>query len=350
MNPRFVATLTLALLPALHAARAAEQTPLDGEIPVAPIPATTVAGNTNIIELRNAWISAAISPDAGRIVRIDFNWKNDLLRMDAPLLAKAAEATASDDWRNYGGDWLWPVAQSRWKLWQDNDWPPPAIFRNAPWKAQAWESQDGSKYCLLGLDLDAPLHIRIRRLIRVDAESARIEIRQRIERTAPSTIPVCLWNISQIAGAERVVIPVESNGYRVLAFSPPGSNMTSSCGQAAVINVAQGAEHKVGSDSPRAWIAAQKGDTVVIEYATEDTSGGEYPDGGCRVEMYANKGLGYTEVETLSTERNLEAGERFSNTLRIECYTAATNLTDCELAERVRVLRGEITEASNQAP
>lgn len=350
MNSRVVATLALALLPALGAVRAADNSPLDGEIPIAPIPAATVAGVTNVFELRNAWISAAVAPDAGRIIRIDFNWKNDLLRMDAPLLAKAAEATGNDDWRNYGGDWLWPVSQSRWKLWQDNDWPPPAIFRNIQWKGQAWESQDGSKYCLLGLDLAEPLNIRVRRLIRVDAARASIDIRQRIERTAPSTIPVCLWNISQIVGAERVVVPVESNGYRVIAFAPPGSNMTAACERAAVINVAQGTEHKIGSDSPRAWIAAQKGDSVILEYAVADDPSGDYPDSGCRVEMYANKGLGYTEIETLSAERNLEVGERLSNTLRIECYTVATNLTDCELADRVRALRGEVTPAPVQAP
>ena len=89
---------------------------------------------------------------------------------------------------------------------------------------------------------------------------------------------------------------------------------------------------------------------MIIESATQDDRPGEYPDGGCRVEMYANKGLGYTEIETLSTEQNLEVGERLSNTLRIECYTVSTNLTDCELADRVRTLRGEITAAPVQAP
>ncbi|HEY8241101.1 MAG TPA: hypothetical protein VIH35_06630, partial [Kiritimatiellia bacterium] len=213
-------------------------------------------------------------------------------------------------------------------------------------------------------DLDAPLHIRVRRLIRVDVERAHIDIRQRIERTAPSSIPVCLWNISQVAGAERVVIPVDAEAqpldtrhstlgtpsYRVLAFDPPDTNMTAACEQSAVIDVAQGTEHKIGSESPRAWIAAQKGDTLILEYAVQEDMPGDYPDGGCRVEMYANKGLGYTEIETLSTERNLEVGERLSNTLRIECYTVATNLTDCELAERVRTLRGEVTAAPALAP
>ncbi len=105
-------------------------------------------------------------------------------------------------------------------------------------------------------------------------------------------IAACGASAPPTATPERVVVPVESNGYRVIAFAPPGSNMTAACERSAVINVSQGTEHKIGSDSPRAWIAAQKGDTVILEYAVADDPTGDYPDSGCRVEMYANKGLG----------------------------------------------------------
>ena len=91
MNSRLAARLALALLPAVGAARAAEFSPLDAEIPVAPVPATAFAGLTNVFELRNSWISATVAPDAGP----------DAAPMLAPVapLPQAARDPLGADWR-----------------------------------------------------------------------------------------------------------------------------------------------------------------------------------------------------------------------------------------------------------
>ncbi|HEY8239813.1 MAG TPA: hypothetical protein VIH35_00115 [Kiritimatiellia bacterium] len=314
---------------------------------MSPILARESYGLTNTFRLRSAWATVVVAPDAGRIVAMAFDTTDNVLRLDEQLLARAPAGESDSDWHNHGGDWLWPVAQGRWNLLQQGDWPPPALLRNPAWLARAWENVDGGKCCLLSREFGEPLNIRVSRLVRVDPGQARIDIRQRIERIAPSDIPVCLWQISQVAGANRVVLPVETNsaftgGYRVVAFSEPGAEMTTRADGAVAFDLAQGTEHKVGSDSPRAWIAAQKGDALILAYARGGDAGGEFPDGGCRTTFYANSGLGYTEIETMSVEKKLAPGERLENTVRIELYKVAPDLPAEQLIQKIRQWRGEI--------
>jgi hypothetical protein len=306
-----------------------------------PLAAQHAFGLTNIFQLESSVVRATIAPDAGRMVQLMADRPaGNLLRLDEALLGQAATAAPDADWNNYGGDWLWPVAQARWPLMQQGDWPPPVLFRNAGWSARAWQNADGSKYCLLSRDFDAPLHVTASRLIRVDPQSPRIEITQRIVRNAPSDIPVCLWHISQVGGASRVALPVESDsafpgGYRVVGFTEPGTSMITRTDRAVVFDLAQGSEHKVGSDSPQAWIAAQKGDQVIVARATGGDQGGTFPDGGCRTTLYANKGLGYTEIETMSVERNLAPGESIENTVEIELLSLTAGASAEDLVSAI---------------
>ncbi len=291
------------LLVAVPCIALAETARLTENIPVASLPASSEYGLTNVYRLNNAWITAVIAPDAGRIVELSVGGSNNMLRVDAGLLARAPEAKSSDDWRNYGGDWLWPVAQSRWNLMQKGDWPPPELFRNTPWKSRAWENEDGAKCCLLSQEFGEPLNIRVSRLIRVDPHQPEIEIHQRIVRTAASKIPVCLWQISQVGGATEVRWPA-GQPYKLIAFDPLPATMATETNQLLHFDLSQASEHKVESSSE--GISAAKGDTVLTAFAE-----------GATTTFYSNKGLGYTEIETMSAERDLAPGEKMENTVRL---------------------------------
>ena len=316
------------------------------DVPVAPIASAPLGAWSNVFTLRNADLELVIVPAAGRMMKLTFKGGENLFRNDAGLEGKVRTPDTQETWMNYGGDWLWPVAQSRWASFAEADWPPPPVMADLPWNGTAWQDADGTECCLLTRDYGEPLHIKVSRLIKLARNANRITIRQRIERTAPSEIPVVLWNISQIAQADTVVLPADKHsamdkGVKALMFDLPPEPQLVSCGLANVYHARDGGEHKLGSDSKRGWIAARKSGCLLVERATSEDIG-THPDGGCTVEMYSNAGLGYTEIETLSVEKTLHPGETLQNTLTLECFPAPATTNACELADAVQKLLGEV--------
>ena len=314
-------------------------------MPVAPLSTVEYEGWTNAIILKNPLLEVALAPSVGRVVKLSFKGGENLLRFDSGMRGTIPNPSAEQTWLNVGGDWLWPVAQSSWTLFAERDWPPPEALAEAEWIGTAWKDADGAQSCLLTREYKDPLHIRVNRLFKLDKEAARISIRQRIERLDDSEIPVTLWNITQVAGAEKVVLPVDEasafkSGLQPLMFEMPGDEQLARCGDAVVYRTSSG-EHKLCSDSKRAWIAALKGDVLIVEQARGDTANGTYPDGGCTVEMYSNSGLDYTEIETLSAEAPLDKGESLQNMLTVDIVPVGADRSDCVLAAQVRDLVGE---------
>jgi hypothetical protein len=327
------------------------------DIPSDPIAPVSWHGWSNVIVLANRQVEVTILPAAGRIAGLRYGGLDNVLRFDTNLAVWAATHPATDDnWRNFGGDWLWPVCQAHWTARFGRHWPPQTFIDGQPWQARAWSSDDGSQTCLLRMDVGAPLFVTITRRIRLDPEQALLTIRQRIERAADSDVPMALWNISQIAAARRVVFPVDTDaafpdGFRILDFGPPPAAIIDRCpGDVIALDVLAGTEHKLGSGSPRGWVAAQREGVLIVEQAESRTPGGAYPDGGCRIEVYANSGLGYTEIETLSEERVLAAGESLENTLTVSLHRAAPDLSACDLVARLRELIGETPPARPPSP
>lgn len=314
------------------------------DVPVAPIASTNFMGWTNAYVLQNAAVDVVVVPAAGRIAQIRCRGGADLLRLDTDLGGRVPGADAHEPWLNFGGDWLWPVAQSRWKSMAESDWPPPPALADLPWAGTAWKDADGTLCCLIEREYGAPVNAKVSRLIKLDREAPRLSVRQRIERTAESDLPLVLWNITQVSKAELVVLPADAEsalekGFKALLFGLPGGTQVTACADALVYDAASG-EHKLCSDSKRGWIAARKGGTVLIERATEGPAG-QHPDGGCTVEMYSNAGLGYSEIETLSAEMKLLPGESLQNTLILQCVPVTNAMTACGLAEFVRGVLGE---------
>ena len=184
------------------------------------------------------------------------------------------------------------------------------------------------------------------RLFRLEADSAELVVRQRIERTAPSDIPVVLWNVSQIAKPDAVALPVAADsrfegGLRTLTANGPAPGSLSDCGDVRIYTVTPGGEVKLGGDSPRAWLAAARGNAAIFECAAAGNMPGTPPDGGCVIEMYSNEGLGYTEIETLGPEVALQPGTILENTLRMRLAQLPADAAPCALADTGRALAGE---------
>jgi len=343
MRPRPYILMAAALL--TWSLGRADPTPED--LPVQPIPLYEFRGWTNAYRLINEVMEVVVVPETGRIAVIAYRGGESLLRLDETLAGKTADVEAPDFWHNFGGDWIWPVSQARWPEIQGSDWPPSRLLDGRPWQGRAWKAADGAQCCQLTLEYGDPLNIKLTRMIKLHRQDASVQIQQRIEGLEDGTIPVTLWQISQMSEVERIVLPVDSGsafegGIKVLNFAPPDEQTLVRCGECAVYRARQGGEHKLGSDSQRAWIAAQREDTLLVVRATSKPAPSDaYPDGGCTVEMFSNTGLGYAEVETLSVERTLKAGDVLENTLYLTGYRLMNPLDDCALAERVQILIGE---------
>lgn len=341
-----VYTLSLGSLLLAMAPRAIPAAAPEG-IPVTPIAPITLHDHTNALSIGNRQLQVTLLPSLGRIAGLRFGGLENVLRFDTALAAASLTPPEPGTWRNFGGDWIFPVSQAHWPARFGNRWPPPLFLDGLPWHGHAWISDDGAQHALMTLEVGEPLHLRLQRALRVDPETSTVTIRQRMERTAASDIPVTLWNISQVPGAQRVLLPVDDDssfpdGYAVLDFGPPATHLLARAeGGVLLLDVKNGTEHKLGSDSPRGWIAAQRDQVLLIEHAATTQPGGEFPDGGCRVEVYANSGLGYTEIETLSEERVLQPGEALENILTLSLHRVEADLDHAALAQRVRELLGE---------
>ncbi|HAL92054.1 MAG TPA: hypothetical protein DCM68_03410 [Verrucomicrobia bacterium] len=339
-----LATLGRAELPPAVAATAKPCCTASAPPPVAPILPSGFLGWTNAYRLQNDRAEAVLVPAIGRLVHFAPPQGASPFRLESSLQGQVP--AEGERFFNIGGDWFWPVSQARWASFSDDgkDWPPPAPLADRPWTCSAWTDADGAQCARFTRAYGPPLNLEASRLFRLASGSAALEVHQRIERTAPSDIPVVLWNISQIAQAEQIVLPVEKTskfrgGLKALMGRKPGRRQLANCGEAATYRVSPGAETKLGSDSPRGWIAAVRGAEVILESVT-NTAVGDYPDGGCVVEVYSNHGLGYSEIETLSPELLLAPGTVLENILRIELATTKSPLDACPLAAAVRALAG----------
>lgn len=317
----------------------------DATVPVAPLPASEFQGWTNAFRLANTNLELVIVPALGRVMSLRYRGGENLLRF-APSHAGTVPDKKSGEWINAGGEWLWPMAQSAWLSIAGHDWPPPEFLSDAPWTATAWIAADGSVNGMLSRTYGRPLHIKVSRTIRLDPEKPEFIIRQRIERTREAQTPVTFWNVFQIEAAEKIIIPIDNassfdRGFRPMMFECPPTNQLIACDGTIVYDVSAG-EHKLCSDSNRRWIAAWKGRTAVVMRIRDEGTDGAYPDGGCRVEMYSNTGLGYTEIETLSRETVLADGAAAQTELLVQILDIAPS-DSCGIAAVVRTAIGDIT-------
>jgi hypothetical protein len=75
---------------------------------------------------------------------------------------------------------------------------------------------------------------------------------------------------------------------------------------------------------------------VVTVVRADHPISGDYPDGGCSLQLFAMGRGKYAEIETLSPEFHLRAGESLGNTLTIELLECHPGISPCRLADRLR--------------
>ena len=278
----------------------------DDEDDDTPIPTsieqTTWHGYDDAIILSNDKLAAVVVPSLGRLVFLAPS-------LDAPnSLRFAAEPGApipeGEAFYNVGGDWLWPVLQSRWPSLpgaDGADWPPPAILADAPWD---WRLMDTAHVLILSRNYPAPLNLLVHRVFCLVGDNLRVD--QALVRTAPSSIPVTLWHVSQVPFPDEIT--ADASAYHLMAGQLPpsaGDALTADASSTFHIPLADADEFKLGFNAPANALTALRGDqsfTVAQEY--ED----DFADTDDALQLYVNHGLGYAELETLTPEFLLPPG------------------------------------------
>lgn len=270
-----------------------------------PFPPTSYLGYPEAYVMHNERVHAVVVPAISRLAFLaESPDAPNFLRLDPDLAAAGAtppDASTAPDFFNIGGDWAWPVLQSRWPSFSPaaSDWPPPPALADAPSTAEAWTTSDGSQHVLLTRHYPAPVHATLAREFILDADEAPIlQCRQTLERDpdAPAdALPLSIWHLSQVANPEGIIFEVSSpefepdvlsgtldpdacsveidDGHCLFAYAPP-----------------PGSETKFSL--PGRDVAAKCPGHDLFINASEPA----------RVEVYSNPGLGYAELESATPE------------------------------------------------
>jgi hypothetical protein len=239
---------------------------------------------------------ARIGDDAGVL------WQNRALDGQQPQ-------PHSGTWANFGGEKCWPAPQSDWPRILGHDWPPPAAFDAGPFEASVTEA---------GLILKSPVDpawgIQAVRHIELDPSEAVMRVRTEFHKVSDKPVRVAIWTVAQFQDPACVAIelPLSSRfpgGYANLIKADPAELAVSG----SVLTFVRHPHRfvKIGSDAAKVvWV----GPTCLVRMQS-DLLAGDYPDGGCHVEVYTNPGeQTYVELETLGLLVNLESGQAIEHT------------------------------------
>lgn len=268
----------------------------------------------DVVWMENTHWRVGVSASAGRIVHLSVPGAENKLRLNEGEIGNTEPPAGRWDWRDFGGDWLWPVAQEDWYLLGTHkQWPPPTLFEYAPWMVHQVEYAQGERWLRMVLELAEPLHIRVERKIVLPDSGREMRVEQSLERMAQSGIPVCLWQVAQRDRVEHVWMDLNeasalAGGYRLIQGKDPATTALK-IGEGVLRFTTGIVNCKLGTDGE--WIA----DSDLWIGVRNSGAGPGLPDGGCSVALAHHPAKGYVELETMSRRRNLSPGERLVNVL-----------------------------------
>lgn len=280
--------------------------------------------NPDIWIVENHALYVAVHPARGRMVSLGVSGGKNLLHQNPPDRSESASAAPHERWHNFGGDWVWPVQQSKWEMVDGPGiWPPPKIFFQTEWEGRAILEENGWVGVEMTVSYSEPLHIKVsRKFMFSDLYPGILEVHQSITRLAPSQIPVTLWHITQMRQPDSVRFDTGGpsrfpDGFRIIAPDP---------GQTAPLHLSKengefiwkprpSNNSKFGTDG-RKIRATRDRWTLSIEISEEHPQKGNYPDGGCSLAFFQGEIGPFVELETMSVEKHLAPGEHIHNRLR----------------------------------
>lgn len=254
----------------------------------------TYHGWSNSIRLSNGSVEMVIVPAIGRIMRFAPVGGANVLWVNPGLLGRSGPPSVTGEWLNFGGDKLWPAPQDRW------GWPPDPELDGSPWQASV--RSDGA--VVMESARSSRSGIRFRRTISVHPTRPEARVLNELRNEGNRPVAWSVWQITQVddpewASMARSTDSSYESGCRLFPESPPpdGSVTVTSSDIRAHRHKTQA--YKIGADPRRTILRSQHAGWTFTAVGP-DRAKGDYPDGGCNVEIYSNPDpLPYMELEAL---------------------------------------------------
>jgi hypothetical protein len=287
-------------------------------------------GWADSVELTNDTVRVVVVPAIGRIMHYGFIDGQNVLYENPALFGKTLKDAPLEEngepvWAAFGGDRVWPTEENSFITINGRKRPPDHWLDGLPWKAKV--IPDGviiksqtSDYC--GADVS--------RKIQLAPTGTKVTIRQRMEKKKLGLkdhlepIPLTIWNISQVAGAEINLLSLNDKScfekgaffYKWDDIDNLAQNNFTIENDIGVFVTDPVRPQKVGADSP-AWIAAIVGQTIMAESFPFDPKQ-TYPDGGTTASIFTCPD--FSELECMSSLKKLKIDETIEHEIEWELY------------------------------
>jgi len=241
---------------------------------------TDYRGWKDSVRMSNGQVDLVFVPQIGRIMRYGYVDGPNMLWEDPELAGKVAPATPGE-WRNYGGDKLWPAPQALW------NWPPDTDLDGGVHQVEI----KGTKLIVTSPTSER-FGIRFQREISLAGRGSEVTMRNRMMNVGSKPVELAIWQIAQMDDPDVSLLPIEKTTdhplgwgtYGDLKMDAPEFRATSDM---LFIKRNRASSVKVGAGARAGYVAAEKGDVRFTMFGPYQP-GMKYPDGGKAQQIYTN--------------------------------------------------------------
>jgi len=284
--------------------------------PSEPLPSgflyrTNYHGWADSIWVSNGKVEAIIVPAVGRVMQFRFAGEEDGPFWEDPDLAGLAPAEPDEqqgrEWRNTGGDRVWPSPQTGWRAVMATNWPPPAAFDGSSVEAQI----DGWVVTLVYPN-DPEFGVKVTRRIELVAGAPSMEVLTHYEKIDRDTLDLGIWVLTQLKEplSLHARLPVLSDfpqGFQPMSGRLPPSQVFEIRDRLLALGRDPENSHRIGLEVGSVlWMD----DTTVLKIDSPRLPYRNYPENGVSTIVSTEADpQAFVQVEMLSPVKQVRKGD-----------------------------------------
>ena len=202
------------------------------------------------------------------------------------------------------GSTFWSSPQSDW------NWPPPPEIDSAPYAS----SLDGAVLSLSSATA-ASLGLAVQKKFSADGETGVVTVAYTLSNRGSKARQVAPWEITRVAAGGLTFFPMGQGGPRKGPQDLLNTTIVNGAAWFAYDAATITADQKLFADGQEGWIAHVDGDLLLVK-SFADTLPSQAAPGEAEIELYANAGHTYVEVENQGAYVNLAPGGETTWTVR----------------------------------
>ncbi|MDX1932405.1 MAG: hypothetical protein SFU56_07355 [Capsulimonadales bacterium] len=271
-------------------------------------------------KLSNGTVELVLVPAVSRILHYGFKGGPNLLWENRPLAGTVGDGKTGD-WRNVGGDKVWPWPQDDWERLLPRAWPPPPVADALPVQVTVV----GKDTLRTTSDRLMPWGVRILREIRMEPTGTGVHIVSRFVRETDGEVAPCApWTVTQVPATPWVIarlLPASTlpDGYKSFSGEAKFKSVTKLPEGVLLVERNPTQATKIGFDGD--ILATLQADTLFLirqaKSLPADHRGGAWAPGD-RAQLYSQPDdanaakagtLPYIELEMTAPRKSLKKGE-----------------------------------------